>query len=258
MWVHTKKLPPFLASITRKRLSAKSVPLLSTSSSLSSLSSNRDPNAEESCVSGDCLGKNNGAVTTTTDISSSATSIGSVTSLIAKGDNNCCRKRKKDELEPVQLTKRNNNRMRVKLEKTALKANAVSTDSTFLMSHNPGVTSSSISINKKENTPPNPHENRFRSRRINNKCASSISLCVDACAGPFMNNRPGSICAGNETIESVIMRRPRKPNDFGKQLRQSSASSRNLTYDDVQIRELKKKMRDVINRPERNVFMGLL
>merc|ERR1711962_1308250 len=234
MCVHTKKLPPFLASIARKRLSAKSVPLLSTSSSLSSLSSNNNINTEESCVSGDGMDKNNGTVTTTTDISTSVTSIGSVASLTTKGDVNCCRKRKKEEIDPLQLTKRYNNRIRSKLEM-----------------------SSTMSINKKVNLPPSGCEDRIKSKRISKKCVSSISLCVDTCATPYTGStsRRGSLYTAGGAAE---MRRPRKPTDFGKHLRQPSASSRNLTYDDVQIRELKRKMRDVINRPERNVFMGLL
>jgi len=257
MWVHTKKLPPFLASIARKRLSAKSVPLLSTSSSLSSLSSNNNINTEESCVSGDGMDKNNGTVTTTTDISTSVTSIGSVASLTTKGDVNCCRKRKKEEIDPLQLTKRYNNRIRSKLEKTSTKLKNASSEMVLSASQTSSVMSSTMSINKKENLPPSGCEDRIKSKRISKKCVSSISLCVDTCATPYTGStsRRGSLYTAGGAAE---MRRPRKPTDFGKHLRQPSASSRNLTYDDVQIRELKRKMRDVINRPERNVFMGLL
>ena len=262
-----KKLPPFLASIAKKKHCGGAATLLLTaSSSLSSLSS-QEVHTEESSVSADNVSmKKNDAVivtTTATDISRSVTSIGSTTSVSSN------RKRKKElESSPsssllLQTSKRNICGVR----KTGAKSEAPVLRRKMYSPFSP-VALSSANLNRKENVPPpgaTAFEYSLRQKRTGvTKCVSSISLCVDATAYTCRTSRrkTTNAYASKDAVEigSYAEKiRPRRSDDDGiRRLRQSSSSSRTLAYDNVQIRGLKKKMRDVINRPERNVFMGLL
>ena len=127
--------------------------------------------------------------------------------------------------------------------------------------HSP-VTLSSGHMNRKENV--RPSGLIFQQNRMGvNKYASSMSLCVGENAYTYRAGRRNTTdaSASKDAVEigsHAEKRRQKKSDEEVRRLRQSSTSSRTLAYDDVQIRGLKKKMRDVINRPERNVFMGLL